>query len=75
MAGQEGFPTSRDLFFYGTNHAFWRIRMWTSIMALGFDIWQLFVTSYTPPTTQQKYATEKKYLYVCEILNVILHFL
>jgi hypothetical protein len=49
MASQEGFFTNMAPLFDGTNYTFWSIRMRTYIMALGFDIWQLFMTSYIAP--------------------------
>jgi hypothetical protein len=60
MAGQEGFPTNRDLLFDGTNYALWSIRMITYLMAPGFDIWKLVATGYTVPKNPLTDAAEKK---------------
>jgi hypothetical protein len=51
VVGQEGFSTNRAMLLDGTNYSFWRIRMQTYLMALGFDICKLVVTGYTTPTT------------------------
>jgi hypothetical protein len=63
MADQEGFSTNGAPLFVETNYAFWRIRMCTYPMALGFDIWKSTVTSYTTPKNPPIDTTGKK---VCE---------
>jgi hypothetical protein len=60
MVGQEGFSTNMDLLFDITNYALWSIRMQTYLMALGFDIFQLVMTSYTTPKTPPIDVARKK---------------
>ena len=48
--------------------------MQTYLMALGFDIWKSFVTSYIAPTTPPTYAARKKLSENNEkAMNVILY--
>jgi hypothetical protein len=47
MTSHEGTSASKPLLFYGTNFAFWKIRMRTYLMALGADVWDVIETGYT----------------------------
>jgi hypothetical protein len=60
MDHQEGLSTNRAQLFDITNYSFWSIRMRTCLMAIGFDIWKLFVTSYTTPKTPPTYVVGEK---------------
>jgi hypothetical protein len=46
MTSHEGTSTNKPPLFYGTNFAFWKVRMRTYIMALGVDVWDVVETGY-----------------------------
>jgi hypothetical protein len=48
------------MLFDETNYAFWSISIRTHLMALGFDIFQSIMISYTAPTTPPIDTVEKK---------------
>jgi len=51
MDEQEGFSTNRDQIFNGSDYVFWKIRMQTYLMFLGYDIWSAIENGYTNPIT------------------------
>ncbi|XP_059068920.1 uncharacterized protein LOC131859326 [Cryptomeria japonica] len=50
----------RNPIFYGTNYAFWSIKMKAYLNALGYDVWQSVVDGYTPPSTPPTDTTGKR---------------
>jgi len=49
MASQEGWFKNKAPLFDRENYAFWSIRMWTYLLALGFDICLLVMIGYIAP--------------------------
>jgi hypothetical protein len=45
----EGFTINKDPLFDGSNYVFWSIRMRTSLIDLGFDIWSVVKNGYIAP--------------------------
>jgi hypothetical protein len=46
MTSHYGSSTNIPPLFNGTNFAFWKIRMITHLMSLGFDVWDVVETGY-----------------------------
>jgi hypothetical protein len=49
MDEQEGFSTNKAPRFDGSYYFFWKIRMQTYLMSLGYDIWSAVENGYTTP--------------------------
>jgi hypothetical protein len=51
MDEQEGFSTNKAPIFDGSDYVFWKRRMQTYLMSLGYDIWSADENGYTTPKT------------------------
>lgn len=60
MDQQEGMSSNKAPLFNGGGYAFWKIRMKSYLLALGFDVWQSVVNGYTAPTTPSTDTAGKK---------------
>lgn len=73
MVKQEIFTKNGAPLFYGTNYAFWIIRMRVFLMAQGFEVWNSVVNGYTSPTTPLTNINGKKlYESNAKAMNTIL---
>jgi hypothetical protein len=60
MDKQQGMPSKITPLFKGDDYVFWRIRMKSHLIALGFDIWKYVEDRYTAPYSPPIYATTNK---------------
>lgn len=49
LVAQEGLSSNKAPLFFGYNYTFWKLSIEEYLMALGFEVWQLFVEGYEIP--------------------------
>ncbi len=73
MEQQEGLTNTRSPLFHGDNYAFWKIRMRSHLMALGFGVWRSVVKGYDEASSESTNVDEKAYTNDAKALNAILN--
>ena len=71
MASQDG-STNKAPIFYGTNFAFWKVRMRTYLMSLGADVWEVVETGYAKPILLVSKDDKLEFTFNAKEVNAIL---
>jgi hypothetical protein len=72
MSRHEENSTNKATMLYGTNFAFWKVRMRTYIMALGPDVWDVVDTGYVKPFVLANKDDKLEFRFNAKDMNAIL---
>ena len=71
MDQQKGLSSNKSPLFKGDDYAFWKIKMKSHLMALGFGVWKFVMKGYDPPSSSSVDVDEKTYTNDAKDLNDI----